>query len=58
MTPHAPDELYAGGELQNLGRDWDGLSTFTKPYRPLADADVVLWPTSFFARNPTLDAPR
>jgi primary-amine oxidase len=84
-TPHAPAELYAGGEFQNLGRDWDGLSTFTKADRSLADADVVLWytlgithiprpedwpympahrgsfrlvPTSFFARNPTLDVPR
>ena len=84
-TPHAPAELYAGGEFQNLGRDWDGLSTFTNADRSLADADVVLWytlgithiprpedwpympahrgsfrlvPTSFFARNPTLDVPR
>ena len=84
-TSHAPDELYAGGEFQNLGRDWDGLSTYTKADRPLSNADVVLWytlgithiprpedwpympahrgsfrlvPTSFFARNPTLDVPR
>ena len=85
VTPHAPDELYAGGEFQNLGRDWDGLSTYTKADRPLVDTDVVLWytlgithiprpedwpympahrgsfrliPTSFFARNPTLDVPK
>ena len=84
-TPYAPDELYAGGEFQNLGRDWDGLSTYTKADRSLVDTDVVLWytlgithiprpedwpympahrgsfrliPTSFFARNPTLDVPR
>ena len=84
-TPYMPDELYAGGEFQNLGRDWDGLSTFTKADRSLVDTDVVLWytlgithiprpedwpympahrgsfkllPTSFFARNPTLDVPR
>jgi len=84
-TPYAPDEIYAGGEFQNLGRDWEGLSTFTKADRPLADTDVVVWytlgithiprpedwpympahrgsfrlvPTSFFARNPTLDVPR
>ena len=44
-TPYAPDELYAGGEFQNLGRDWDGLSTFTKADRPLVDTDVVLWYT-------------
>jgi primary-amine oxidase len=84
-TPYAPDEIYAGGEFQNLGRDWEGLSTFTKADRSLADTDVVVWytlgithiprpedwpympahrgsfrlvPTSFFARNPTLDVPR
>jgi primary-amine oxidase len=45
VTPHAPDELYAGGEFQNLGRDWEGLSTYTKADRSLADADVVLWHT-------------
>ena len=83
-TPYAPDELYAGGEFQNLGRDWEGLSTFTKADRSLTDTDVVVWytlgithiprpedwpympahrgsfrlvPTSFFARNPTLDVP-
>jgi primary-amine oxidase len=85
ITPYTPDELYAGGEFQNLGRDWEGLSTFTKANRSLADTDVVLWytlgithiprpedwpympahrgsfrlvPTSFFARNPTLDVPK
>jgi primary-amine oxidase len=45
VTPHAPDELYAGGEFQNLGRDWDGLSTYTKADRSLVDTDVVLWYT-------------
>jgi primary-amine oxidase len=81
-TPYAPDEQYAGGEFQNLGRDWEGLSAFTKADRSLTDTDVVVWytlgithiprpedwpympahrgsfrliPTSFFARNPTLD---
>jgi primary-amine oxidase len=44
-TPYAPEERYAGGEFQNLGRDWDGLSTYTKADRPLADTDVVLWYT-------------
>jgi primary-amine oxidase len=84
-TPYAPEELYAGGEFQNLGRDWEGLSTYTKADRSLIETDVVLWytlgithiprpedwpympahrgsfrllPTSFFARNPTLDVPR
>jgi Cu2+-containing amine oxidase len=36
-----PKELYAGGEFQNLGRDWEGLSTFAKADRALADTDVV-----------------
>lgn len=45
VTPHAPNELYAGGEFQNLGRDWDGLSTYTKSDRSLVDADLVLWYT-------------
>ena len=81
-TPYAPDEQYAGGEFQNLGRDWEGLSTFVKADRSLTDTDIVVWytlgithiprpedwpympahrgsfrliPTSFFARNPTLD---
>jgi primary-amine oxidase len=44
-TPYTPDEIYAGGEFQNLGRDWEGLSTFTKANRSLADTDVVLWYT-------------
>jgi primary-amine oxidase len=44
-TPYAPEELYAGGEFQNLGRDWDGLSSYTKADRSLEDTDVVLWYT-------------
>jgi len=82
VTPHAPNELYAAGEFQNLGRDGDGLPAWTAADRSVADTDVVLWytlgithiprpedwpympahrggfrllPTSFFARNPTLD---
>jgi len=84
VTPYSPDELYAAGEFQNLGRENDGLPTWTRANRPIANADVVLWytlgithiprpedwpympahrgafrlvPTSFFARNPTLDVP-
>ena len=45
VTPHAPDELYAGGEFQNLGRDWDGLSTYTRADRSLIETDLVLWYT-------------
>jgi primary-amine oxidase len=45
VTPFAPDEVYAAGEFQNLGRDGDGLPTWTKRNRPLADTDVVLWYT-------------
>jgi primary-amine oxidase len=84
VTPYSPDELYAAGEFQNLGRDGEGLPSWTRANRPIANADVVLWytlgithvprpedwpympahrgsfrlvPTSFFARNPTLDVP-
>lgn len=84
ITPYVPDEQYAAGEFQNLGRDDDGLPTWTRADRAIADTDVVLWytlgvthiprpedwpympvhrgsfrllPTSFFARNPTLDVP-
>jgi primary-amine oxidase len=84
VTPYAPDEHYAAGEFQNLGRDNEGLPTWTAADRSVADTDVVLWytlgithipppedwpympahrggfrlvPTSFFARNPTLDVP-
>lgn len=84
VTPYAADELYAAGEFQNLGRDNEGLPTWTSADRSVADTDVVLWytlgithiprpedwpympahrggfrlvPTSFFARNPTLDVP-
>lgn len=83
-TPHTPDEIYAAGEFQNLGREGDGLPKWVSANRSLLDADVVLWytlgithiprpedwpympihrggfrlvPTSFFARNPTLDVP-
>ena len=45
VTPYAPDELYAGGEFQNLGRDGDGLPAFTKGNRNIKDTDVVLWYT-------------
>jgi primary-amine oxidase len=84
VTPYSPDELYAAGEFQNLGRDGDGLPAWTRANRSLTNTDVVLWhtvgithvprpedwpympahrgtfrlvPTSFFARNPTLDVP-
>ena len=45
VTPYAPDELYAGGEFQNLARDHQGLPTWTAADRALADKDVVLWYT-------------
>ena len=45
VTPYAPDELYAGGEFQNLGRDGDGLPAWTRANRSIADTDVVLWYT-------------
>jgi primary-amine oxidase len=84
VTPYSPDELYAAGEFQNLGRDGQGLPAWTSANRSIVDTDVVLWytlgithiprpedwpympahrggfrlvPTSFFARNPTLDVP-
>src|SRR5262249_40265212 len=45
VTPYSPDELYAAGEFQNLGRDGDGLPAWTAADRPLTDTDVVLWYT-------------
>jgi primary-amine oxidase len=45
VTPYSPDELYAAGEFQNLGRDSDGLPTWTRANRSLANTDVVLWYT-------------
>ena len=45
VTPYSPDELYAAGEFQNLGRDGEGLPTWTRANRSLADTDVVLWYT-------------
>mgnify|MGYP003694426979 CR=1 FL=1 len=45
VTPYSPDELYAAGEFQNLGRDSEGLPTWTRANRSLADTDVVLWYT-------------
>ena len=35
----------AAGEFQNLGRDGDGLPTWTAANRAIADTDVVLWYT-------------
>ena len=45
VTPHSPDELYAAGEFQSLARDDEGLPTWTKADRAIADTDVVLWYT-------------
>ena len=45
VTPHAPLELYAAGEFQNLGRDNEGLPSWTRANRAIADTDVVLWYT-------------
>jgi primary-amine oxidase len=45
VTPYSPDELYAAGEFQNLGRDNAGLPTWTRANRSIADTDVVLWYT-------------
>jgi len=45
VTPFVPDEIYAAGEFQNLGRDGDGLPSWTSKNRPLTDTDVVAWYT-------------
>jgi primary-amine oxidase len=45
VTPFSPNEVYAGGEFQNLGRDGEGLPKFTSANRALTDTDVVLWYT-------------
>lgn len=45
ITPNTPDQQYAAGEFQNLGRDDDGLPTWTAANRSVRDTDVVLWYT-------------
>jgi primary-amine oxidase len=45
VTPFTPDELYAAGEFQNLGRDNEGLPRWTSADRPINDRDIVLWYT-------------
>ena len=45
VTPFSPDEVYAAGEFQNLGRDGEGLPKWTTANRSLSDTDVVLWYT-------------
>jgi primary-amine oxidase len=45
ITPFAPNELYAGGEFQNLGLDGEGLPKWTSANRSVTDTDVVLWYT-------------
>ncbi len=45
VTPFSPNETYAGGEFQNLGRDGEGLPKWTSANRSLSDTDVVLWYT-------------
>jgi primary-amine oxidase len=45
VTPYSPDELYAAGEFQNLGRDGEGLPHWTSANRSVTDTDVVLWYT-------------
>lgn len=44
-TPYAPEELFAAGEFQNLGRENQGLPSWTTANRSLDDKDVVLWYT-------------
>ncbi|MBC7897705.1 MAG: nickel transporter [Cytophagaceae bacterium] len=45
VTPFSPGEWWAGGELQNLGRDGEGLPSWTAADRSIRDTDVVLWHT-------------
>ena len=43
VTPHNPDERYAGGDFVFAGRGDDGLDVWTRQDRPIRDRDVVVW---------------
>lgn len=43
VTPHNPDERYAGGDFVFAGRGDDGLDVWTRLDRDVRDRDVVVW---------------
>jgi primary-amine oxidase len=45
VTPHVPDERYAGGTYPNQSRGDDGLAVWTRADRSIHDTDIVLWYT-------------
>jgi primary-amine oxidase len=45
VTPYAADERYAAGDFPTLSEPGQGLPTWTKANRSIADTDVVLWYT-------------
>ena len=43
VTPHDPDERYAGGDFVFAGKGNDGLDIWTRQNRGIRDQDVVVW---------------
>lgn len=43
VTPHAPDERYAGGAYVLASRGDDGLASWAARDRPIRNEDIVLW---------------
>ena len=45
VTPHDPDELYAGGTYVFGSKGDDGLGVWTSRNRPVTNTDIVVWHT-------------
>jgi len=45
VTIADPHQMYASGEWVNIGRDREGVPTWSNADRPIVDKDVVLWYT-------------
>ena len=43
VTPHNPEERYAGGEFVFAGKGNDGLDAWTRQNRGVRDQDIVVW---------------
>ena len=52
VTAYDPRQLYAAGAYPNQRRGGEGLPTYVKAGRPVADRDLVLWATIGFHHTP------
>jgi primary-amine oxidase len=52
VTPYRGNEIYAGGDYPNQSRGGDGLASWTKENRAIANTDVVVWYTVGVTHNP------